>query len=284
MATARIDPELLASAGQCVLCGASCTHRVDLVRADGASDVESSLPLCEDDHAREARRRVQVTLVVGSAKLVPIVAAWLLARRDGLDWAACIGVATLGAALLAVAERALLAWLHPRVRVEATASGELVLEVDSSTTPSLSRGGPSPRRSRALLDRSRPRLAVTFLVLAATALVAGWQWSLSRPPLWLHNPGTSDATVEIGDTAYPLGPGEQRLLHPLVGQYEAVVRTPTQQLQLSLPIQPMQMLLLATEPACYAIERAQGAELRASGQLFTLETGHWRRETCEEAD
>lgn len=242
---------------------------------------ESSLPLCAAHHAAEARRGVQVTLILGVAKFLPIIAAWGLARTAGVPLFGAVSGAVVTAGLLGLVERVSLARLHPPARVEAVHAATISLSLAAEGRPDLSPGGPASRLAPALVDRSSPRAAVTALVAAAAALVAGWQWSQCHPSLWLHNPSDEPTEVRIDEGAYPLEPHTSLELRLLIGRHQASVRSSSQRLELPLEVQPGVSLLLATAPDCFAIGLHDGGELEARGQLFSLETGGWRHAPCD---
>ncbi|TNE87686.1 MAG: hypothetical protein EP330_17580 [Deltaproteobacteria bacterium] len=272
----------LSAASECLVCGASAAHRVELVAADGVPHAESSLPLCEAHHQEEAARWVRVTLVGGSTKLLPVVAAWGAARWIDAPQAAVIALAVVIGGVLAGGEWWAMARLHPRARLVGREGQALRLEVDGKPPPALTAGGPPPRRVRSLLDRTRPRAAVSLLVVAAAALVAGWQWSQRRPTLWVHNPAEGPASVTLQGQTHTLAPGESLALSPGVGRHQVTVIAPSQRMELPIDLQPASPMLLATEPSCYAIGVPMATTMQAEGQLFTLGTGEWRPVTCGE--
>lgn len=280
MKTVRYDLMKLREGSLCLTCGQRATRRVDATVADHVHVDHPTLPLCESHAKQDSRRFVTATVVGGVAKFTPLVAGYSLGRYAditmGLAMALTLGVAGLSFAI----ERALAPRIRPLCKIVAREDDHVTIEVIGEPPADFLPGGPPTRPGNRVVDRTEGRVILTGSLALIAALVAGWQWTQARPLLWLHNPTTAPATVTIDGDAHTLTADAKLGLRLRAAKHQVVIRTANQTLELPLLNSWGTPMLLATEPACYAIGQTIATTMHAEGQLFTLGDGAWRQVAC----
>ncbi|MCO4743389.1 MAG: hypothetical protein KC912_01285 [Proteobacteria bacterium] len=282
MSRQRYPVGALRESGVCLVCGEPSTDRVDATVADHVNVPSPTLPLC-DAHSKQDRSRfVSATILGVTTKLAPLVVAYVVGRYADVPMAAAIAAAVAAAALAYAVELALRAQVRPLCILTAFEDGEVEVDVLGQPPATLPKGGPAVRSGSALVDRTTGRLGLAVPIAAIAALVAGWQWTQSRPVVWLDNPTDQQAAVSIDGVTHTLEAGASTSVRLALGRHAVQIQTESQHMDLPLEVSWGASMLLATEPACYAIDQQLASSMATEGQLFTLGTGDWRRIACSE--
>jgi hypothetical protein len=272
----------LSESGMCLVCGGPATERTDATVADHVQVAGATVPLCDAHRKQDRTRFVGATITGVFAKLTPLIVAMLVGRMLDVPFWPAIGTTLAAAASAFAVERALRPSLRPLCIITARDADEAEIDIVGTPPKELKPGGPATRTGNPLVDRTSGRLGLAGLLAAIALIVTGWQWTQSRPAVWIDNPTDRQATVSIDGEAHAVEARETLELPVRIGRHAVVITTQSQQMELPLEVSWGAPMLLATEPACYGIGQQLASTMHARGQLFTLGSGEWRRVACSE--